>query len=199
MKRILDILVAVAGLLVAAPILLVLALAIRWASSGPAIFSQIRLGRDCRPFTCYKLRSMYVGTSQGPTHEVGSASVTPVGAFLRKTKLDELPQLFNVLKGDMSLVGPRPCLPAQSELIAARLSENVFSVQPGITGLAQVLGIDMSDPLKLATVDGEYVRMRTMPGDVKILLATILGSGRGVDRTAPVTAPESSDADQASR
>lgn len=127
---------------------------------------------------------MYLGTADRPTHEVNAASVTPLGAFLRKTKFDELPQLYNVLKGAMSLVGPRPCLPSQTELIEARRRNDVFRLRPGITGLAQVMNIDMSVPERLAHIDGTYAQTRTFAGDLKLILATVTGSGRGIDRTA---------------
>lgn len=181
MKRTFDFLSAVGGLVFFAPVLLVLVLVIRMQSKGPAIFAQRRVGRHGVPFTCYKLRTMYTGTAHTPTHLAEASAITPVGKWLRRLKLDELPQLFNVVRGDMSLVGPRPCLETQSALIAARSRLGVMSVRPGITGLAQVRGIDMSDPERLAIVDADYVRGQSFVSDLKILIATFMGRGVGVD------------------
>src|SRR5690606_21050344 len=139
------------GLLVASPVYLACLLAVRLSSPGPALFRQIRVGMSEQPFTCYKLRTMYADTRHAPSHEIGAKSVTPVGHWLRRLKLDEIPQLWNVVKGEMSLVGPRPCLPTQTELVEARRVRGVYGVRPGITGLAQVAGVDMSNPVKLAT------------------------------------------------
>ena len=147
-------------------------------------FSHTRVGRHGKPFTLYKLRTMYQETAQGPTHVVGSATVTSIGPLLRRSKLDELPQLVNVLKGEMSLVGPRPCLPIQHELIAARKRVAALSVRPGITGLAQVNSVDMSDVAKIAALDGEYTHNHNLVEDLRIILLTIGGCGRGVDAAA---------------
>lgn len=181
-KRIFDLGVALVGLALCAPVLLILAVLIRRDSSGPAIFAQTRVGAREVPFVCYKLRSMYLNTGDKPTHEANASNVTPIGAFLRQAKLDELPQLINVIKGELSLVGPRPCLPGQTELIEARRREGVFEVRPGITGLAQISGIDMSNPTKLALIDKDYVNSQSFLGDLRILFATVTGAGRGVDR-----------------
>src|SRR5690606_22830348 len=108
-------------------------------------------------FVCYKLRTMAPGTPDRGTHEVSVAAVTPLGRFLRKMKLDELPQLWNVLVGEMSLVGPRPCLTSQGAVIAARRARGVYAVRPGVTGPAQVLGVDMSTPEQLAEIDASWV------------------------------------------
>ena len=185
MKRVIDIAASLIGLLLAAPLLAIAAIAIRRESPGPALFAQTRVGRNERPFTLYKLRTMYVGTSDVATHQVAASAVTPVGARLRRWKFDELPQLYNVLVGDMSLVGPRPCLPSQGELVAARRRLGVFATRPGITGLAQVQGVDMSEPQRLASVDAEYVRTRSLLSDIHLLIATALGQGVGVDRIDP--------------
>jgi len=126
-----------------------------------------------------KLRTMASGTGDRPSHQVGIAHVTRVGRILRKLKLDELPQLWNVLLGQMSLVGPRPCLPSQHELIAARAERGLFRLRPGVTGPAQLLGVDMSDPVRLAQTEAEYFRSSTLSGDLKILMRTAIGAGRG--------------------
>jgi O-antigen biosynthesis protein WbqP len=182
MKRAFDVLTCAVFLLLFWPVLLIIIVAIRLQSPGPAIFTQVRVGKDCRPFTCYKLRTMYSGTANLPTHEVKASSVTALGEHLRRFKIDELPQLWNVLAGDMSLVGPRPCMPSQTELVEARRRLGVFAVRPGITGLAQVRGIDMSDANRLAEVDGEYVRSQSLPGDLRLIMATLRGQGVGVDQ-----------------
>lgn len=179
LKRVLDILCAAFGLVLTLPVLLGLIVVIRLETKGPGIFRQKRVGKDVREFTCLKLRSMVAGTRQAGTHEVSSASVTRVGRFLRASKLDEIPQLWNVLKGEMSLVGPRPCLPIQIELIAEREKRGVFEVLPGITGLAQVEGIDMSNPARLAKCDEDYVRGASLLLDLQILARTVLGKGKG--------------------
>ncbi|MCQ8784044.1 sugar transferase [Mangrovibrevibacter kandeliae] len=182
MKRLFDMAASAAGLLVFALPILALVLMIRRDTPGPGLFAQVRIGRHGRPFTCYKLRTMRADTASLPSHETPRAAVTTLGNRLRRTKLDELPQLWNVLRGDMSLVGPRPCLPQQTVLVEARRARGVLAVRPGITGLAQVRGIDMSDPLRLAAVDADYVRRRSMRLDLVLLLRTVIGGGRG-DRT----------------
>lgn len=186
LKRGFDIAAATAGLVVAAPVIAVLVWLVRRDSEGDAIFKQVRIGRDSRPFVCYKLRTMRVGTADAPTHEVGASQITRIGRFLRATKLDELPQLYNVLIGDMSLVGPRPCLPSQSVLLAQRSARGVLRVRPGITGLAQIRDIDMSDPHRLAAVDAEYCRHQSFLGDMRILLATVAGRGMNADRVREI-------------
>jgi O-antigen biosynthesis protein WbqP len=125
---------------------------------------------------------MYSGTLNLPSHQVGASSVTPLGARLRRFKVDELPQLVNVLLGDMSLVGPRPCLPSQTELIEARRERGVLDVLPGITGLAQVNNVDMSNALRLAEIDGQYARSRSFLGDIRLIFATLGGQGVGIDQ-----------------
>lgn len=184
MKRLIDVLAGALFVMFAWPFLLTIIVVIRLQSPGPAIFTQTRVGKGGRLFTCYKLRTMYAGTANLPTHEVAATSVTPLGEHLRRFKIDELPQLCNVLLGDMSLVGPRPCLPSQVELVKARQALGVLAVRPGITGLAQVKGIDMSDPHRLAEVDAEYVRTQSLLGDFKLIAATLRGRGLGVDQTA---------------
>lgn len=173
-KRLFDLALALPGLVVAAPIVLVAMAVIRATSEGPAIFAQERIGRHELHFRCYKLRTMYVNTPHVATHEVAASAITPVGRFLRRFKIDELPQLWNVVTGQMSMVGPRPCLPAQDDLIRHRRALGVFSLRPGITGLAQVRGIDMSDPLRCAQTDAEYMRSISSPEDLRLIVRTIL-------------------------
>lgn len=154
-------------------------LAVRLTSKGPGIFAQERVGQFNRHFTLYKFRTMAENTLQAGSHEVSEAAITPIGGFLRKTKIDELPQIWNIFRGEISLIGPRPCLPLQKDLIAARELRGVLDILPGITGYAQVRGIDMSDPNLLALVDEKYMKLRTLPLDLKILLSTFLGRGNG--------------------
>lgn len=177
MKRGIDLALSAVGLLVAAPFVLAAMLAVRFSSPGPALFAQVRVGRDGALFKCLKLRTMYVGTPSVPTHQAAPASVTPLGRHLRRFKIDELPQLWNVLAGEMSLVGPRPCLPTQSLLIDERRRLGVFALRPGVTGLAQVRGIDMSDPARLAQVDAEYLRRASLRLDLLLLIRTFVRGG----------------------
>lgn len=183
MKRMIDIVASVAGLTLLAPVIVLAMIAVRLDTPGPAVFRQTRLGRGQQPFTLYKIRSMHTGVKNDATHMMPASATTRVGAFLRATKIDELPQLANVLMGQMSLVGPRPSLPSQSELIAARQRRGVFAVRPGITGLAQVRGIDMSEPERLAAVDQEYIETASTAVDMKLIAATIFGGARPQSRT----------------
>jgi O-antigen biosynthesis protein WbqP len=177
MKRLFDLTLALPLGLLALPVIVAAAAWIRLSSPGPAFFPQERVGRQERTFRCRKLRTMRQGTSSLPTHEVGAQAITSAGRVLRRLKIDELPQLWNVLVGEMSLVGPRPCLPMQQELIARRRELGVHALRPGITGLAQLRGIDMSDPAKCAAADAEYLRLRTLRMDLGILLGTLIGGG----------------------
>lgn len=180
MKRSFDLVVATIGLLASLPLILVLVVAIRRDSRGPAFFFQERVGKDGRIFICCKLRTMSFGMKDVPTHMADGSQVTEVGAFLRRTKLDELPQLWNVLRGEMSLVGPRPCLPSQIELIEERRKRGVLALLPGITGVAQVEGIDMSNPVSLAEIDAEYIGMVSFSGDIGLIWRTLFkGEGQG--------------------
>jgi len=147
--------------------------------TGSPVFKQERVGRNKKPFTLVKFRTMSVDTVSVASHLASTASITKMGGFLRKTKLDELPQLWNVLKGEMSLVGPRPGLYNQAELTAARESEGVFDVRPGITGLAQVNDIDMSTPELLAKTDAKMIKDMTLKNYFKYIFQTVLGAGAG--------------------
>lgn len=178
MTRALDLLLSVFGLAVASPLLFVVFL-VSWFDTGSPVFRQIRVGRWEKPFVLLKFRTMSVGAASVPTHLADARLVTRIGRFLRASKLDELPQLINVLRGDMSLVGPRPCLPSQLELIDERRSRGVFSFRPGITGLAQISGIDMSTPLVLAEIDAKMCRNLGLKIYLRMLVQTVLGSGGG--------------------
>jgi len=179
MKRTFDVVVAIAALPFAALAILGCAIAIRLTSPGPAILRQQRVGRYEQPFICLKLRTMQINTPQAPSHETSSRAITPVGHFLRRLKLDELPQLVNIIKGEMSFVGPRPCLPTQTALVEARRRYGLQAIRPGITGVAQVRGVDMSEPERLAALDATYLRDMSIGTDIKLMLATAFGAGRG--------------------
>lgn len=154
-------------------------LLIKIDSPGPGLFAQIRIGRNGSLFTCYKLRTMKLGTLQLGTHEQTEGQITRIGSFLRKFKFDEIPQVINILKGEMTLVGPRPCLPVQTNLISERKDLRVLDALPGITGLSQVQNIDMSNPSILAHCDAKYLKLRSILLDIKIIIATIRGRGFG--------------------
>lgn len=178
-KRLIDVLFSVAVIALAGWILAIIWILVRLGSSGPGIFAQERVGQNGKTFICYKFRTMKAGTKQAGTHEMTADAITGVGAFLRKTKIDELPQVWNILRGDLSLVGPRPGLPVQTKLTEERQALGVFSVLPGITGLAQINGVDMSDPERLARLDARYIAQRGLLLELKIILATFLGRGQG--------------------
>ncbi|MFP1734760.1 sugar transferase [Lonsdalea quercina] len=178
MYRFLDITLALIGLFCLWPVMGVIYL-IGLFDTGSPVFIQQRVGRHQRPFKLIKFRTMAVATESVATHLANRHAVTPLGAFLRKTKLDELPQLINVVRGEMSLVGPRPCLFNQRELIEERQSRGVFDVLPGITGLAQINAIDMSTPQKLAEWDQRMIQTLTVKRYFRYLLFTVVGKGAG--------------------
>ena len=142
-------------------------------------FVQARLGRKERPFRLVKLRTMREGTGDRPSHETTRDNITRIGATLRRTKLDELPQLWNVFRGEMSFVGPRPGLPTQHQLADSRRRHGVDRLVPGITGISQVQGIDMSTPERLAKTDAIYLGQWSLMLDLRLLLRTATGGGRG--------------------
>ncbi|PLW77263.1 hybrid nucleoside-diphosphate sugar epimerase/sugar transferase [Cohaesibacter celericrescens] len=150
----------------------ILFLLIKLDSPGPIIFSQQRVGKDGKLFMCHKFRSMRVGTYDMPTHELPPYVANKFGQFLRETKIDELPQIWNILRREMTLIGPRPCLPMQDKLLYYRNKLGVLSVLPGLTGYAQVNKVDMSEPKRLAAMDRDYINRRTLLLDCKILLKT---------------------------
>jgi O-antigen biosynthesis protein WbqP len=176
--RLLDVVLAGLGLLILSAVLLVL-FVLGWLDTRSPLFRQERVGRHQRPFVLVKFRTMRVGTASVASHLASTSAITPLGAFLRRTKLDELPQLWNVLKGDMSLVGPRPCLFNQTELIHERATRGVFDARPGITGLAQVNKIDMSTPKLLAETDAQMLQSLNSLSYFKYIVMTVLGKGGG--------------------
>lgn len=173
-----DVVFSLLGLLCGFPVLLVIYI-IGLFDTGSPLFLQERVGRNKKLFTLAKFRTMKVDTASVASHLASPASVTNLGAFLRKTKLDELPQLWNVLKGEMSLVGPRPNLSNQEELIIQRDALGVYNVRPGITGLAQVNGIDMSTPQLLAKTDAKMINEMTLISYFKLIFQTVAGKGAG--------------------
>ena len=176
--RILDFLMAFFGLLVTFPILFIVTI-IGYFDTRSPIFIQERVGKNKIPFKLIKFRTMSVDTKSVASHLASTASITKLGSFLRKTKIDELPQLINVFKGEMSFVGPRPNLFNQEELIAEREQRGVYDVLPGITGLAQVNTIDMSTPRLLAETDQKMIATLTLGDYFKYILQTATGKGSG--------------------
>ena len=178
MLRLLDLLLSSVGLLLGSPVLLIIYV-VGLFDTGSPVFQQERVGRNQRPFTLMKFRTMRPDTASVASHLADASAITPLGAFLRRSKLDELPQLWNVFKGNMSLVGPRPCLFNQVELINERAARAVFDVRPGITGLAQVSNIDMSTPKLLAETDARMLQSMDLGSYLKYIFMTVAGKGAG--------------------
>lgn len=178
MIRFFDFSFSLLGLLFGFPVL-VLLWVIGFFDTGSPLFRQERVGRHKKPFTLVKFRTMKKGTASVASHLASANAITPFGRFLRRTKLDELPQLWNVLKGEMSLVGPRPCLFNQEELITEREQRGVLAVRPGITGLAQINDIDMSTPQLLAETDQKMLESLTVKDYFRYIIQTVLGKGKG--------------------
>ncbi len=184
-KRGMDILLSATGLLLSFPLFLLIAFGIRVTSPGPIFFRQVRMGRGLEPFLLYKFRTM---TCRAPRDAAtgslcGSEKyITRFGSFLRKTSLDELPQLWNVLRGEMSLIGPRPVVLSETDLITRRIACGAYGVRPGMSGLSQIRGRDLLSNEEKATFDGTYARHMSLLGDIGLLLATALCvlSRRGV-------------------
>jgi O-antigen biosynthesis protein WbqP len=175
MKRIFDLLAALGFILTFAPLFLLVVLAIRLTSNGPVLFRTQRVGKGNKLFTMYKFRTMRIDTPQVATHLLKEPDqfLTPIGKFLRRTSLDELPQLINVLHGEMSLVGPRPALFNQDDLIALRTAGGVDALTPGITGWAQVNGRDELPIPEKVKLDEWYMRNRSFWLDLKIVGMTV--------------------------
>ena len=176
MKRLFDFVMSLIGIIVLSPIILIVALAVKLTSPGPMLFKQRRIGKNNDEFQIYKFRTMRIDTPNVPTHLLENPEqwITPVGKFLRKTSLDELPQLFNILKGEMSIVGPRPALYSQIDLKEMRTEAGVHKLVPGLTGWAQINGRD-EIPLSLKVkLDKEYLEKKNFLFDIKIIFMTVL-------------------------
>lgn len=178
MIRLLDFVFALLGLICGSPVFLIIYL-VGLSDTGSPLFRQERVGRNKKPFVLVKFRTMSVDTASVASHLASTSSITTLGGFLRRTKLDELPQLWNVLKGEMSLVGPRPGLFNQTELTEARNDKGVFDVRPGITGLAQISDIDMSTPVLLAETDAKMIQNLSLTLYFSYIIKTVTGSGTG--------------------
>lgn len=178
MTRLLDLVLSAAGLLFGAPILALIYI-LGLLDTGSPLFRQERVGRNQKPFTLVKFRTMSLNTASVASHLASASSITSLGKFLRRTKLDELPQLWNVLKGEMSLVGPRPNLFNQTELITERAALKVYDARPGITGLAQINDIDMSTPELLAKTDREMLDTLSVRKYFEYIFLTVSGKGQG--------------------
>jgi O-antigen biosynthesis protein WbqP len=173
-KRCIDCSAAAGTLLILLPLMLVIALAIAIEDGGPSLFRQRRVGRNREEFTLLKFRSMPVRTPDVPSSAAGGLMVTKVGRLIRRSNLDELPQLVNVLKGEMSLIGPRPALPTQEKLLELRRDAGVSRVRPGLTGLAQVKAYDGMPETEKVAWEAKYVARITFVGDVRIILSTLV-------------------------
>lgn len=180
MIRLFDIFFSCLGLIFASPVFLFIYL-LGLLDTGSPLFSQKRVGQYKKAFVLVKFRTMSLDTASVASHLASSASITKIGGFLRRTKLDELPQLWNVLKGDMSLVGPRPGLFNQEDLTRERESMQVFNVRPGITGVAQINNIDMSTPKLLAETDAKMIANMSIANYLELIIKTVLGGGGGIE------------------
>jgi O-antigen biosynthesis protein WbqP len=178
MRRLFDIVLSALGLLMLSPLLILVSI-LGWLETRSPLFRQSRVGRYQKPFVLVKFRTMRSDTASIATHLADESAITSLGRYLRRTKLDELPQLWNVLKGEMSLVGPRPCLFNQEELIRERAKLGVYNARPGITGLAQVQGIDMSTPQLLAETDAKMIECMNLRDYFRYIFVTCMGKGAG--------------------
>ncbi len=176
MKRILDLLCSLLALIVLALPILLISIAVKLSSKGPVLYWSDRVGRHNKIFRMPKFRSMLVGTPAVATHLLTnpSAFLTPIGSFLRKTSLDELPQLWSILKGDMSLVGPRPALFNQYDLISLRTEKGIHVLAPGLTGWAQINGRDEIPIEQKVAFDAQYLAKQSFFFDIRILWLTVL-------------------------
>lgn len=175
MKRIFDIIISLIAIIVLFIPIVLICLGIKLSSPGPIFFTQKRIGKNNSHFTIYKFRTMIIDTPNISTEELGNptAYITSFGKFLRKTSLDELPQLFNIIKGDMSIVGPRPALYNQHQLIAMRDDVGVNSIRPGLTGYAQIMGRDLITDEKKVEYDEYYLHNQTLLFDLLIIWRTV--------------------------
>lgn len=176
LKRVIDFILSLIGLIVLSPVFIILCIWIKLDSKGPIFFKQKRVGKNKKYFNILKFRTMYIDTPKDmPTHMLSNPDqyITKAGKFLRKTSLDELPQIINILKGEMAIIGPRPALWNQDDLIAERDKYGANDIKPGLTGWAQINGRDELEIDVKAALDGEYVRRMSFPFDVKCFFGTI--------------------------
>lgn len=175
MKRLFDVIVSLFSIIILSPLLIAVSIAILATDGSPVLFKQERVGKDNKLFKVYKFRTMLNGTGDHSTESLSDADakITKTGKFLRQTSIDELPQLFNIINGTMSLVGPRPLIPAEKEIRKLREEYNVYSVTPGITGWAQVNGRDNVPYQTKALLDKEYVEKQSFGFDIKIIFMTV--------------------------
>ena len=176
LKRVIDVICSLLGIIALSPVLIIVSILIKLESKGPIIFKQLRAGKDSKPFYIYKFRSMKTNTPNIATNDFNNASdyITKMGRFIRKTSLDEIPQLFNILKGDMSIVGPRPVILEEVELIELRQMYNVDKILPGITGWAQINGRDNIGNEEKVKYDYEYLTKKSIIMDLYIIVMTAL-------------------------
>ncbi|MBQ5824992.1 MAG: sugar transferase [Clostridia bacterium] len=176
MKRVLDILASLSAIIVLSPVFLAVVLIVLISDGSPAIYTQKRVGKDAKLFTIYKFRTMKNGTRLAATNDLteSDSSMISCGSFLRKTSLDELPQLINILKGDMSFVGPRPLIPEEEEIHKLRKENDIYCVRPGLTGYAQVNGRDKCSIEEKVQLDREYIEKKSILFDTKIFFKTFI-------------------------
>jgi O-antigen biosynthesis protein WbqP len=178
-KRLFDLTFCIFAIIPFSIICFFAAIVVFFECNANPIFLQKRVGKNKRLFTIIKLRTMTPETANVGSHEVRASQILKTGRFMRRFKIDELPQIINVLLGDMTLVGPRPCLPTQTELISEREQRGVYDLVPGITGAAQLAGIDMATPTRLAEADAAYASTMSFRNDLLCLWQTVAGGGRG--------------------
>jgi len=169
LKRAFDITVAAGSLILFSPLMAVVAILIKLEDGGPVFFRQKRTGKGGREFEFLKFRSMPVDAANLPSVDAGAIKVTRIGRFIRRTNIDELPQLFNVLRGEMSIVGPRPAIQSQTALLSLRKEHGADNCTPGLTGLAQVNAYDGMPETEKASLDGEYAAGVSFVKDLKII------------------------------
>ncbi len=176
MKRALDIIMSFFAIIVLSPVFLITTLIILVADGTPVIYKQKRVGKDAKLFTIYKFRTMKNGTRVAATNDLkeSESQIIKCGGLLRKTSLDELPQLINILKGDMSFVGPRPLIPEEEDIHALRLEHGIYTVRPGLTGLAQINGRDNVSIEEKVKLDSDYVQNHSLGLDIKIFFKTFV-------------------------
>ena len=187
-KKSTDIIFCISIILFFSWLIIIVSILIKITSKGPILFTQRRVGKNKKVFTCYKFRTMFTGTPELPSHYTSDSQVTNIGRLLRLIKIDELPQIINIFRGEMTLIGPRPCLETQNKLILERNKRGIYNILPGISGLAQVNNIDMSNPIELAKTDEIYCHSRGVILDLILMVKTIFGKGNG-DRIHKIKDP----------